>query len=184
MKSIDLMVHEHTYIKRMLTVIRKYCLKILNHKQINYADFYKAIDFVRNYADKHHHSKEEDILFKRVNQEVDNNAAKSSITGMFIEHDSGRLFIQNLERAVGEVENGNMDARLDIIGNAIAYTDLLNRHIDKEDNVIYVFAEKNLSQAGREYVEEYSREVENSATSKKIQKNYIDLLEELEKGLA
>ncbi len=184
MKSVELMVHEHTFIKRMLTVMRKMCLKILNNEDIDYNNFHKAIDFVRNFADKHHHSKEEDILFKRVMEEMDNNGAKNSITGMFIEHDSGRLFIQNLENAVKKVETGNMDARVDVIANAIAYTDLLHRHIDKEDKVIYVFAEKNLSAEGKDIIEKRSEEIEKSANEKQIQKKYINLLEELEREVA
>lgn len=63
MNCIELMVDEHKNIKRMLEVIRKYCSRILNGENVDYDDFYKIIEFVRNYADKHHHGKEETMLF-------------------------------------------------------------------------------------------------------------------------
>ena len=54
MKAIEIMNEEHKYILRMLQVIRKCCFKILNNEEIIYEDFYKKIDFIRNYADNHH----------------------------------------------------------------------------------------------------------------------------------
>ena len=55
MDSIALMVEEHKNIKRMLKVIRKYCYRILKGMEIEYEDFYRIIDFIKNYADAHHH---------------------------------------------------------------------------------------------------------------------------------
>ncbi|NSB31242.1 hemerythrin-like domain-containing protein [Clostridium saccharoperbutylacetonicum] len=66
MDGINLMIEEHKNIKRMLLVIRKACLGIMNGKEIDYADFERIIDFVRNYADNHHHGKEEKLLFNRM----------------------------------------------------------------------------------------------------------------------
>jgi len=65
MDGINLMVDEHKFIKRMLEVIRKACIGIMNGKDIDYADFEKMIDFIRNYADNHHHGKEEKYFLTR-----------------------------------------------------------------------------------------------------------------------
>ena len=43
-------------------------------------------------------------------------------------------------------KGGNKEAKLDVIANAISYTNLLERHIDKEDNVIYKFAQRELNE--------------------------------------
>ena len=180
MNAIELMVHEHTYIKRVLKVTRKVSLDILNGEEVDYKIFYKVIDFVRNYADKHHHSKEEDILFKRMAEDLVDKIGTGPIQGMFVEHDQGRLFILNLENAVNKVLEGDQDARLDVIGNAIAYTDLLNRHIDKEDNVLYVFGQNQLSEEALADVELKCNEVETEATKNKLQVKYITIVEELE----
>ncbi|WP_027625422.1 hemerythrin domain-containing protein [Clostridium lundense] len=180
MNAIELMVEEHKNIKRMLKVIRRYCYKILKNENVDYKDFYKIIDFVRNYADKHHHGKEEDILFTLMDKQF--NMIKSGpIMGMLIEHDLGRLYMHNLENALKELENGNEEAKLDIIANAVSYTDLLNRHIDKEDSTIYKFAERSLSEENKKELNEKSGEIERAAMDKNIQDKYLSLIQELEK---
>ena len=119
MNCIELMVEEHKNIKRMLAVIRKYCYKILKNEKVQYEDFFVLIDFVRNYADKHHHGKEETLLFDRMVNEMGPAAEKLVRHGMLVEHDLGRLHMQELEAAVRRVLNGDDEARLDVIANAV-----------------------------------------------------------------
>lgn len=180
MIAIDLMVYEHTVIKRMLTVARKISFKIYKHEEIDLKDLHKIIDFVRNYADKHHHGKEEELLFNKMVAEIGSTAEKLVNVGMLVEHDLGRLYIQNLEKAIKEAESGKEEAYVDIIGNLISYADLLTRHIDKEDGVVYKFVERNLSKESLDKLEEECKVFEEQQSNKKIQEKYIKLLEELE----
>ncbi|MHC1681785.1 MAG: hemerythrin domain-containing protein [Clostridiaceae bacterium] len=180
MNAIELMVHEHTFIKRMLVVARKFSLKMYNHEEVDFEDLYKVIDFVRNYADKHHHGKEEAMLFNKMVEEIGTTADKLVNAGMLVEHDLGRLFMQNLDKAILEVKGGNQDAYIDIIGNLVGYADLLNRHIDKEDGVVYKFAERKLSKETLEQLQKECEAFEKEQSDKKIQEKYINLLEELE----
>lgn len=179
MNAIELMVSEHENIKNMLSVIRRMCIKVLNNEDINYEDFYKVIDFVRNYSDKHHHAKEENILFKKMGEELGERIAKGPIAGMLVEHDLGRLYMSNLEVALEKFNKGDKDARVDIIANAVSYTDLLTRHIEKEDTTIYTFAQRALSRSAMEDIEEKCNEVEIIAAEKALQKKYKDMREEL-----
>jgi hemerythrin-like domain-containing protein len=181
MDSIELMVSEHKNIKRMLKVVRAICIKVLDHEEVDIDDFYKIIDFVRNYADKHHHAKEENILFKKMGDELGEKITKGPIAGMFVEHDLGRLYMSNLEEALEKFKNGDKNSRVDIIANCISYTDLLHRHIDKEDTAIYNFARRALSKEGMDQVEASCREVEDTAASQRIQEKYLKLVEEFEK---
>lgn len=180
MNAIELMVHEHTFIKRMLVVARKFSLKMYNHEEVDFDDLYKVIDFVRNYADKHHHGKEEAMLFNKMVEEIGTTADKLVNAGMLVEHDLGRLFMQNLDKAILEAKGGNQDAYIDIIGNLVGYADLLNRHIDKEDGVVYKFAERKLSKETLEQLQKECEAFEKEQSDKKIQEKYINLLEELE----
>ncbi|WP_434304654.1 hemerythrin domain-containing protein [Clostridium botulinum] len=180
MNSIELMVNEHKNIKRMLAVIRKYCFKVLKNKEVDYNDFYRIIDFVRNYADKHHHGKEEDYLFNRMVDEIKGPTEKLVKHGMLVEHDLGRLYMQNLEKALKALENGEEEAKIDIIANAVSYTDLLYRHIEKEDDVVYKFAERNLSKETLKKLDEDCKRIEKEAKEKGIQDKYINLIYELE----
>lgn len=183
MNGIKLMVDEHKYIKRMLRIIRTACLDVLNNDEVDYNLFRDCIDFVRNFADKHHHGKEEEFLFEIMTQELGREAVEAPLSGMYAEHDLGRLFIKNLEEALVNHEEGDDDARLDIIANAISYTDLLHRHIDKEDNALFMFAEKQLKPETIERFNEMVKEYEAKDTSVAAIEKYTKMVEEFENRL-
>ena len=180
MESIKVMVEEHENIRRMLKVTRNVCYRLMTKDDYDINDFPRIIDFIRTYADKHHHGKEEDILFETMKGELKTLAESGAITGMYIEHDLGRLFILNLEKALEGFQNGKDEARMDIIANAIAYTDLLDRHIQKENTALYKFAERMLSRESKTFINEESKKVEDVASDSGLQDKYISLLEELE----
>ncbi|MCX7921358.1 MAG: hemerythrin domain-containing protein [Clostridia bacterium] len=180
MNCIELMVEEHKNIKRMLAVIRKYCYKILKGEKVQYEDFFKIIDFVRNYADKHHHGKEETMLFNRMMEELGSTAEKLVRFGMNVEHDLGRLHIQELDAAVKRVLDGDDEARLDVIANAVSYTHLLHRHIGKEDEVVFKYAQNNLSKETLDRLDQECEGFERNAEDEAVQKKYLALVAELE----
>ncbi|SHI97212.1 Hemerythrin-like domain-containing protein [Lutispora thermophila DSM 19022] len=180
LNSIDIMKMEHQNILRMLEVVRRYCLRVLKHEPVDYKDFYKIIDFVRNYADKHHHGKEETLLFNRMMDELGSLADKLVRHGMLVEHDLGRLYMSELEEALKKLESGDEDAKLDIIASAMGYVNLLKRHIDKEDNVIYKFAENNLKKDTLKLIDDESANFEKKAEGAEVQYKYLVMLSELE----
>lgn len=181
MKGIELLVEEHKLIKRMLLVVRKACFGVMMGEDINYEDFGKIIEFIRNYADKHHHGKEEKLLFNRMVSEIGGPAEKLVKHGMLVEHDLGRQFIMGLEEALAEVRSGNNEARLDVIANAISYTHLLFRHIDKEDDVAYPFAQRSLGEETLSSFDKDTQEFEEQTMKEGIQNKYLVLLESLER---
>ena len=183
MDGIELMVEEHKNIKKALAVIRKLCFRLLTEDDVDYEDFYKIIDFVRNYADKHHHGKEETILFEMMMDELGTVAEKLVKFGMNIEHDLGRLHMQELEAAVQRVQNGDDESKLDIIANAISYTHLLHRHIDKEDNVAYVYARNNLQRATLERLNAECEKFEREADRRQTTQKYLTLINDIEKKI-
>ncbi len=183
MDCIELMVEEHGNIKRMLAVIRKYCSRVLNGEPVQYEDFFRIIDFVRNYADKHHHGKEETMLFNRMSEELGPAAEKLVRYGMNVEHDLGRLHMQELEAAVKKVLDGDLDARLDVIANAVSYTHLLYRHIAKEDDVVYIYARRNLAQASLNDLNRECETFERNDEAISGREKYGQLLDELEKNI-
>ncbi|TAH73723.1 MAG: hemerythrin domain-containing protein [Anaerolineaceae bacterium] len=180
MDSINLMMEEHQYILRMLTVVRKACLQIMNGEAINYEDFDKMIDFIRNYSDVHHHGKEEKLLFAEMVEHLGNLGSKMVNQGMLVEHDMGRLYIRELISSLGRTKQGHEESRIDVIANAISYTHHMIRHIEKEDKVIYTFARKQLPEDVLKKVDQDTVDFESSAKEKGTQEHYITLLEDLE----
>lgn len=180
LKSIEIMVAEHENIRRMLRVVREISYRVLTNGDFSLEDFVPVTEFIKNYADKLHHGKEEDILFEAMNSEIQKLAKSGAITGMYIEHDQGRLFIANLLKGIEAFKSGDDRARLDIIANAIAYTDLLDRHIEKENTALYRFAQNMLSQETKEKVDADCDIVENKALEDGIQEHYLSSLKNLE----
>ncbi|WP_350342453.1 hemerythrin domain-containing protein [Proteinivorax tanatarense] len=185
MNAIELMIEEHKVIKKVLSAIRAASITLLDSNKVDYDFFTNAIDFVRNFADKHHHGKEEEMLFYLMHKHLSEEDVKEPLSGMYAEHDLGRLFISNLEYALENHQNGNNGARVDIIANAIAYTDLLKRHIDKEDNAIFKFALRSLDDHTIEElnstVEKYEKE--KSDTVKRYHQMAADLEKKVSTGV-
>ncbi|HYE81452.1 MAG TPA: hemerythrin domain-containing protein [Clostridia bacterium] len=173
MKSIDILVEEHKYIKMVLKEIRRQCITIVHGGRVDYQLFYNVIDFVRNFADKYHHKKEEDRLFNIMAEQLGLGVESGPIAGMLVEHDLGRSHIMDLEKALRECEKGNADAKVDIIANAIGYEQLLLKHIEKEDNAIYRHAERRLSRETLEKLDEEFEAVEKDAENTATRNKYM-----------
>lgn len=181
MYAVEIMVKEHELISRMLKVMRKACLGVLKGEEICYEDFDKMTDFVRNFADAHHHGKEEKFLFKEMETHLGATGQKLIRNGMLVEHDLGRLYMSQLKEALAKVKAGSYESRLDVIANAIGYTDLLTRHISKENDVIYTFGEKHLPAEVLKQVDTASEQFEKEAAQKGVQDYYENILLMLEK---
>lgn len=178
MTAVEIMMGEHRNIEPMLEVVRKACFQILEGKDVNYDDFALIIEYIREYSDAYHHRKEEVMLFNRMVEHLGVLGEKTIKYGMLVEHDLGRMYINNLEEALKNLKAGNEEAKLDVIANAISYTDLLKRHINKEDNVIYKFALRELDESIINTINEefVVYEEENKA----IREKYLNILKQLE----
>ena len=104
---------------------------------------------------------------------------KNVIThGMLVEHDLGRNYMRNLEEALNKYKNGDNEAGLDIIANAISYATLLENHIHKEDNVIFNFANRSLKEDVLQVIDKECFEYEEKNSS--IREENIGILNFLE----
>ena len=177
---VQIMMEEHVNILRMCKVIRRMCFGILKGEEVNFDDFNDVIDFIRNYADVHHHGKEEAYLFAKMQQHLGKIGENLITHGMLVEHDLGRLFMTDLKDALERVKDGSEESKLDVIANIISYTHLINRHIAKEDEVVYQFGVKQLPKEIVEQVNEQSEAFEREANEKGVQEKYLDMLKRLE----
>lgn len=180
LNGIKLMVDEHVLIKRMLKVLRNASYMAIQTGGINYDDFAEMIDFVRSYADRHHHGKEELLLFNEMVAHGGPAAEKLVTHGMLVEHDLGRLHMAELEKALKAHQEGDLESIVDIVANAVSYTHLLHRHIDKEDGVVYPFAERSLDPALLSEIDKSCEAFEKEAEEKGVQAHYTEVVEKLE----
>lgn len=142
------MVEEHRLILRMIDLLEKNTTQMERGTFRNWQFYLDAVDFIRNFADRYHHAKEEDILFVEL---VKNGMPEkqSPIEAMLIEHDQGRAFVRALEEASGKALAGEPGQIPVIAENAKNYAELLRGHIDKEDNILYPLAERILPEEVR-----------------------------------
>lgn len=181
MNSIEILENEHENIKRVIRVIRKISLSIVEGMEVPYDDLYSITDFIKNYADKYHHGKEEDMLFIDMSKELSDKIGTGPIQGMLIEHNNGRSFVRNLEIALMSHKNGDKESLIDIIANAVGYGNLLSDHINKENNMLYRFAVSNLKKETLDKLDTQFNNFEEDKEHIEVRKKYLDFVEELEK---
>lgn len=164
MYGIEILEREHENILNFTNILEEKFINILDGKDdIDLKFFEKAINFIRVYADGHHHKKEEDILFKYMLEDLGDLADKLIRSGMLVEHDLAMFTTLELEKALKAYEpNPSTKNKLDIIGHGMAYVYLLRRHAEKENQVLYPFAAKNLSEKRLDLINEESKAYEET----------------------
>lgn len=142
------LVDEHTLILRMIALLEQNAPRTAAGQYTNWQFYLDGIDFIRQYADRFHHAKEEDVLFEAL---VANGMPRehSPVAAMLMEHDLGRSHVRQLEEAVREAQAGRSDRYPVIAEHALAYAELLKDHIAKEDTVLYPLAERVLPEEMR-----------------------------------
>lgn len=156
-RSLEILMDEHRHIERACRILSAMAEMAENKGLVDPNDWQQAIDFIRGFADKCHHGKEEDQLFKVLRQKgfpVD----QGPIGVMLSEHEVGRNFVKGMISALEDIKKGNAKAAKTLAENALGYTQLLPQHIWKEDNILYRIANDTLSDEDeKELLERYRR---------------------------
>lgn len=106
-----------------------------------------AVFLVRDYADGLHHAKEEQILFPLLEKQGIPRD-QGPIGCMLEEHEVGRDAVAEMTRAISDLRAGK-DAGTDFADAARGYTDLLRNHIEKENAVLFPWAESLIGEEER-----------------------------------
>jgi hemerythrin-like domain-containing protein len=127
------LVDEHVLIKKWIALIPQ----VLETFDLGSAEdrelILEGVNFIRSYADRFHHAKEEDILFKYFDENSD------ILKTMLEDHAKGR----NLVKAI--VEALEKRDRQGVVGHLLAYRGLLTEHIKKEDEILYPWMDRNFT---------------------------------------
>ena len=127
------LVEEHILIKRWVALIPKVIKNLEVESEEGRQLILDGVDFIRSYADKYHHAKEEEILFKYFDEDLD------ILKVMHEDHNQARSHVKAILEALDRKDKAA------IAENFNAYGDLLNEHIKKEDEILYPWMDKNLS---------------------------------------
>ena len=129
MKATQLLIDEHKLILRALDVLDAMSTKVENAGDVDKSDIEEILQFLRWFADAHHQTKEERILFPALTE-----AAASQVRPvehMILEHNHERALVEEIEK----------EARLSKIFTfgacANRLSSILRNHIYKEDRILF-----------------------------------------------
>lgn len=129
---------EHRLIERMIAVIKKETEKYKREGRINPEFIDLAIDFIRTYADRCHHGKEENILFRDLDNKPLSADQRRIIEELIEEHQQGRQTVAKIVEARAQYGNGDTGALTTILNCLGFMTDFYPQHIEKEDRHFFL----------------------------------------------
>jgi len=176
---IEQLKEEHQAILLMLKIMEAACKKLEAGEDVSKDDLNDMVKFIKEFADKSHHLKEEDLLFPAM-EEVGIPREGGPIGVMLSEHTMGRDYVKGISMGIEEYAKGNTSAANQIIENARNYSSLLSNHIYKEDNILYPMAEMRISkEKHNDLLKEFER-VDSEKIGLDKQKELIAILNNLE----
>jgi hemerythrin-like domain-containing protein len=163
------LVDEHVLIKRWIALIPEFVENLDIESEKGRRLVLDGIDMIRSYADKYHHAKEEEILFKYFDENAD------ILKVMHADHTQARSLVKDMLAAVERRDQKT------IAENLMAYRELLTEHIRKEDEILYPWMDNQLSthQVGELFskFDEVDRQIDVSPVK------YADFIDQLENKL-
>lgn len=161
------LVNEHTVIKRVLAMIPVIIEDLDVSQAKDRALVLDTIDFIRSYADRYHHAKEEELLFKEFDENLE-------MVKVFNEdHKIGRSHVKAILDALERSDN------LSVRQHFVGYREILTGHIRREDEVLYPWMDRNLStsQIGRLF-SSFTRVDDQFRNVRERQEAFVTTLEE------
>jgi hemerythrin-like domain-containing protein len=175
-RATDALKQDHRVIERVLAVLERLTEP---SSGASVETWEKAIDFIRNFADKCHHLKEETILFPALEQHGIPREG-GPIGMMLVEHEEARAYVRGMVEALAQGGTAPEKAQTILMKNASAYMRLLREHIRKEDEVLFQMADDALTpeeqkELLRQFEEHEAREIGSG-----VHEKYIEIAAELE----
>jgi len=133
---------EHRLIERMIAVIKDALAQIQSSGKINPHFVDTAVDFIRIYADRTHHGKEEEILFHDLDKRPLSAYDRSIMNELIQEHVFGRHTTKALVDANTRYRNGETAALNEIADKLNTLVGFYPKHIEKEDKVFFPASRK------------------------------------------
>jgi hemerythrin-like domain-containing protein len=137
MMPIGPLMIEHRLIEKVIELIRIESEEVKNGEKINESFIDMAVDFIRIYADRTHHGKEEDILFRDLGNKKLSGEDQKIMNELINEHTIARNTVKMLENAKVRYFAGEKEKLPIILQMFDAIVSLYPNHIRKEDKVFF-----------------------------------------------
>jgi hemerythrin-like domain-containing protein len=124
---------EHRLIERMIQLMAKEVRRIGVEGKVDSQFIDTLMRFIRGYADRCHHGKEEDILFRELEKKEISSEHRKTMQELIEEHEWGRKTTAKLVDANKRYAQGDDDALPVILVTIQDLIDFYPEHIEKED---------------------------------------------------
>jgi hemerythrin-like domain-containing protein len=179
MKPTAELSHEHQAILKMIRILGRMADRLDAGAAVDPEDLEAAVDFVRGFADKCHHAKEEDLLFPEM-EKAGIPRERGPIGVMLADHVAGRAHVAAMAGAIPGIRKGDRKDAAVFAAEARGYGALLTGHIFKEDRVLYPMADARLTGEQQQMLEARFADVEKTIMGEGKHEEYHRLLERLE----
>ena len=133
MKPIGLLMMEHRLIERMIRVLERELSRVRKENNVDIDLVEAGIDFLRTYADRTHHGKEEDILFDELEKKDLSPEDRQAMEGQISDHVYARGKVKLLSEACQTCSRGEKEAIGQVLTHLEAIVNFYPTHIEKED---------------------------------------------------
>lgn len=138
MMPIGPLMIEHRLIERMIKIMQTSLENVSKEGRVDSAFVDTAVDFIRIYADRCHHGKEEDILFRDLARKKISDEHNRIMNELIREHKMGRNNVKNLVAAKEKYVQGDNGALKEIVSNMEILVKFYPKHIEKEDKHFFL----------------------------------------------
>jgi hemerythrin-like domain-containing protein len=132
------LMNEHRLIERMITLIEDEIAKISELHKADTSFLVAVIDFFRIYADRCHHGKEEEILFRELEGKQLSPELRKTMDELASEHALLREIVERLARAKDDYVKRGQSGLKDIESLLSEIVELYPSHIIKEDQHFFL----------------------------------------------
>lgn len=168
---------EHRLIERMISSIDKETKNIEKSGKVDQSFVAVAIDFIQWYADRTHHGKEEDILFRDLSRKKLSDNDNIMMSELIQEHMLGRTTMTDLVESTSAYQNGDKAALALITQCLRKFVDFYPKHIEKEEKIFFPSSMKYFSEPEQQSMLAEFREFDG----KMIHGKYASVMELIEK---
>jgi hemerythrin-like domain-containing protein len=158
MKPLDILKHDHRVIEQGLRGLDGVCQRLERGERVQPQTLSQFLDFIRVFADRCHHRKEEAHLFPALKQHgVPRYGGPLGL--MLHEHEMERGLVAQLEWAVQAYKNEDPEGR-QFVQAARRYITLITSHMQKEEHTLFRIAEEALDDRAMAWLGEAFEQVE------------------------
>ncbi len=178
MQARGLLMIEHRLIEKMISLIKKNLEKVESTGEIDPVFVDTVVDFIGMYADRTHHGKEEDIMFRELEKRTLSEKDQRIMNELIDEHVFGRQTTRDLIEANNRYKNNDESALVDIVDQLKTLVDFYPKHIEKEDKVFFPASRSYLTEEEDQAMLSEFREFDKNM----IHEKYRSVVERLESG--